>query len=167
MTQLTQITQVEQTADINTNLQNLLNSQNSAGNLSSVSFIGKQITAPGSQVSLTSGNQSALSFTLPSAAANVSVQISDAKGNIVNTLTQGATAAGTDSITWNGLNAQNQPVPSGTYSYTVSGMDASGNTITGTPVIQGQVTGVNLSGTTPVLTVNGQNVPLTSVVQVQ
>jgi flagellar basal-body rod modification protein FlgD len=167
VTQLTQITQVEQTADINTNLQNLLSSQNKAGNLSSVSLIGQQVTAPGSQISLTSGSPSTLSFTLPSAAAGVSVQITDANGKTVSTLTQGATAAGTNSITWNGLDASNQPLPSGTYSFTVSGIDASGQTIQGTPMIQGQVTGVNLSGTTPVLTVNGQNVPLTSVVQVQ
>ncbi len=167
MTQLAQITQVEQTADINTNLQNLLDSQNSAANFSSVSLIGQQVTAPGSQVSLTSGSQSTLAFTLPSAAAQVTVQISDANGNTVSTLTQGATAAGVNSIAWNGLNASNQALPTGTYTFTVTGTDASGQTIQGTPMIQGLVTGVNLSGTSPVLTVNGQNVPVSSVVQVQ
>jgi flagellar basal-body rod modification protein FlgD len=167
VTQLAQMNQLEQTADINTNLQNLLNSQNSAANLSSVSLIGQQVTAPGSQVSLTSGSQSTLAFTLPSAAAQVNVQITDANGNTVSTLTQGATAAGVNSISWNGLNASNQPLPTGTYTFTVTGTDASGQAIQGTPMIQGLVTGVNLSGTSPVLTVNGQNVPLSSVVQVQ
>lgn len=167
VTQLAQITQVEQTTDINTNLQNLLSSQNSAANLSSVSLIGQNVSAPGSQVSLTSGSQSTLSYTLPSDVEKVSVQISDANGNIVNTLTQGATAAGTNSISWNGMNASNQPLPSGTYSFTVTGIDASGQAVTGTSMISGQVTGVNLSGKTPVLTVNGQNVPVSSVVQVK
>ena len=167
VTQLAQMNQLEQTADINTNLQNLLNSQNSAANLSSVSLIGQQVTAPGSQVSLTSGSQSTLAFTLPSAAAQVNVQITDANGNTVSTLTQGATAAGVNSISWNGLNASNQPLPTGTYTFTVTGTDASGQAIQGTSMIQGLVTGVNLSGTSPVLTVNGQNVPLSSVVQVQ
>jgi flagellar basal-body rod modification protein FlgD len=167
VTQLAQITQVEQAADINTNLQNLLTSQNKAANLSSVSLIGQNVSVPGSQVSLTSGSKATLSFTLPSAVEQVSVQISDANGNPVNTLTQGATAAGTNSITWDGKNSANQSLPSGTYSYTVTGVDASGQTIQGASMISGQVTGVNLSGTTPVLTVNGQNVPLSSVVQVQ
>ena len=167
VTQLAQITQVEQTYDINSNLQNLLSSQNNAGNVSSVSFLGKQVTAQGSQVSLTSGNQSTLAFTLPSAATQVSVQISDANGNTVRTLTQGATAAGTNGVTWDGLNNSGQTLPTGTYSFSVSGLDANGQAIQGTSMIQGQVTSVNLTGTSPVLTVNGQDVPLTSVVEVQ
>ena len=165
--QLAQLTQVEQTYNINTNLQNLLSSQNNAGNLSSVSFIGKQVTAQGSQVSLTSGSPTALGFTLPSNAAQVSVQINDAGGNTVRTLTQGATSAGSYSVSWDGLNNAGQPLPSGTYSFAVSGVDAYGQKVQGTSMVQGQVTGVNLSGTTPVLTVNGLDVPLTSVVQVQ
>jgi flagellar basal-body rod modification protein FlgD len=165
--QLAQITQVEQTYNINTNLQNLLNSQNNAGALSSVSFIGKQISALGSQISLTSGSPSTLGFTLPSAAAQVSVQISDASGNTVRTLTQGATATGANSITWDGNDNSNNALSSGTYSFTVTGLNANGQKLTGTPMIQGKVTGVKLDGTTPVLSINGLDVPLTSVVQVQ
>jgi flagellar basal-body rod modification protein FlgD len=167
VTQLAQITQVEQTYNINANLQSLLSSQNNAGNLSSVSFIGKQVTAQGSQVSLTSGSPSALGFILPSAAAQVSVQINDASGNTVRTLTQGATSAGASSMAWDGKDNSNNLLPSGTYSFAVSGIDANGQTIQGATMVQGLVTGVNLSGTTPVLTVNGQDVPLTSVVAVQ
>jgi flagellar basal-body rod modification protein FlgD len=167
VTQLAQITQVEQTYDINTNLQSLLSSQNNAGALSSVSFIGKQISALGSQVSLISGNPSTLGFTLPSNAAQVSVQISDASGNTVRTLTQGATAAGANSITWDGNDNNNNALSSGTYSFTVTAVNANGQKIAGTPMIQGKVTGVKLDGTTPVLSINGIDVPLTSVVQVQ
>jgi flagellar basal-body rod modification protein FlgD len=165
--QLAQLTQVEQTYNINTNLQNILNGQNNAGNLSSVSFIGKEITAQGSQVSLTSGTPSTLGFTLPSAAAQLSVQISDANGNTVRTLTQGKTAAGANSIAWDGLNSAKQPLPSGTYSFAVSGIDASGQIIAGSTTVHGKVTGVKLDGTTPVLTVNGLDVPLTSILEVK
>ena len=165
--QLAQLTQVEQTYNINTNLQHLLDSQNNAGTLSSVSFIGKEITAQGSQVSLTSGAPSTLGFTLPSAASQVTLQIIDANGNPVRTLTQGATSAGANSTAWDGMNDAGQPLPSGTYSFAVSGTDASGQKITGTTMIRGKVTGINLSGATPVLTVNGLDVPLTSVVEVK
>jgi flagellar basal-body rod modification protein FlgD len=165
--QLAQLTQVEQTYNINTNLQNLLNSQNNGTSLSSVSFIGKNVTAQGSQVSLTSGNPTTLGFTLPSAASQVAIQIQDASGNTVRTLTQGATAAGANSITWDGMNSTNQLLPSGKYGFTVSGVDASGQTIQGTTMVQGQVTGVDLSGDTPVLVVNGVNVPLSTVLSVK
>ena len=167
MTQLAQITQVEQTYNINTNLQSLLSSQNNAGSISSVSFIGKQVTAQGSQFTQTSGSPSTLGFTLPSDAAQVSMQISDASGSKVRTLTQGPTSAGAGSMVWDGLNDAGQTLPTGTYSFAVAGTDATGQTIQGTTLVQGQVTGVNLSGTTPVLTVNGQSVPITSIVAVR
>jgi flagellar basal-body rod modification protein FlgD len=165
--QLAQLTQVEQTYNINTNLKNLLNSQSNGTSLSSVSFIGKGITAQGSQVALTAGNQASLAFTLPQASSQVTVQIRDANGNAVRTLTQGATAAGVNNIAWDGMNASNQPMPSGIYSFGVSGIDASGQTMQGSTMVQGQVTGVDLSGDTPVLVVNGVNVPLSSILSVK
>ncbi len=82
--QLAQLSQVQQTYNINTNLKNLLTSQNNGTTLSSVSFIGKNVTAQ-----------------------------------------QGDTT------------------------------------------VQGVVTGVDLSGDTPVLNVNGASVPLTSVISVK
>jgi len=56
VTQLAQISQVEQTYNINSNLQSLLAGQNSASSLSSVSLIGKVVSAQDSQVALTSGS---------------------------------------------------------------------------------------------------------------
>jgi flagellar basal-body rod modification protein FlgD len=167
VTQLAQLSQVEQTYNINNNLQGLLAVQNSANSLSSVSLIGKVITAQGSQVALTSGSPTTVGMNLPSAVTGVSVEIKDASGKVVRTLTQGATAAGVSSMTWDGRGDANQVLPSGTYSFTVSGTDASGEKIQGTPMIQGQVTGVRLSGATLVLTVNGQDVPLSSVIEVK
>jgi flagellar basal-body rod modification protein FlgD len=165
--QLAQLTQVEQTYNINTNLKNLLNSQNNGTSLSSVSFIGKNITARGSQVTLNSGSPTTLGFTLPSAASQVTLKIQDANGNAVRTLTQGATAAGANNIAWDGMNASNQPMPSGVYNFTVSGIDSSGRTMQGSTMVQGQVTSVDMSGDAPVLVVNGVNVPLASVVSVK
>ncbi len=165
--QLAQLSQVEQTYNINTNLQNLLASQNNGNTLSSVSFIGKSVTAQGSQVALTSGTPATLGFTLPSAASQLTVQILDGSGKTVRTLTQGATPAGSGSIVWDGQNDTGQTLPSGNYSFAVSGTDASGQTIQGTTTVQGQVTGVDLSGTTPILIVNGMSVPLTSIISVK
>ncbi len=167
VSQLAQLSQVEQTYNINTNLQNLLASQNNGNTLSSVSFIGKSVTAQGSQVALTSGTPATLGFTLPSAASQLTVQIQDASGRTVRTLTQGTTQAGSGSIVWDGRNDTGQTLPTGTYSFVVSGADSSGQAIQGTTMVQGQVTGVDLSGTTPILIVNGMSVPLTSIVSVK
>jgi flagellar basal-body rod modification protein FlgD len=165
--QLAQITQVEQTYNINTNLQSLMAAQNSANSLSAASLIGKVVSAQGSQVALTSGTPSTLNFTLPTDAKQVTVQIKDASGKTVRTLTQGATATGAGNIAWDGKDDSNNTLASGTYSFSVSGTDASGQTIQGTSMIQGQVSGLKMSGSTLVLTVNGLDVPLSSIVEVK
>ncbi len=165
--QLAQLSQVEQTYNINTNLQNLLSSMNNGTTLSSVSFIGKNVTALGNQVALTSGTPTNLGFYLPSAASEMIVKIQDASGSTVRTLTQGATAAGSGSIAWDGKTDSGQTLPSGTYSFAVTGVDASGQTFTGTSMVQGTVTGMDLSGTSPLLIVNGMGVPLSYIVSVK
>lgn len=165
--QLAQISQVEQSYNMNTNLQSLLAAQNGANSLSAISLIGKVVSAQGSQVALTSGTPSTLNFTLPSAATGVTVQIKDANGNVVRTLTQGATATGAGSIAWDGKDDNNNTLASGTYTFSVSGTDASGQAIQGTSMVQGQVSGVRLAGSALVLTVNGVDVPLASVLEVK
>jgi len=165
--QLAQLTQVEQTYNINTNLKNLLSSQNNFSSMSAMSLIGKNITTLGSQVLLSEGGQASLEFTLPSDATQLTLQIKDATGKAVRTLTQGATSAGVNNINWDGMNDDGQPVPAGNYTFAVSGLDATGQTISGTPLFRGRVTGVNLEGDSPVLTVNGIYVPLTSVLEVK
>jgi flagellar basal-body rod modification protein FlgD len=165
--QLAQLTQVEQTYNINTNLKNLLSSQNNFSNMSAMSLIGKNITTLGSQVVLAEGGQPSLDYTLPSDATQLTVQIKDATGRTVRTLTQGETSAGVNSTGWDGMNDDGQPAPAGTYTFEVSGLDATGQAISGTTLFRGRVTGVNLEGDTPVLTVNGIYVPLTSVLEVK
>jgi flagellar basal-body rod modification protein FlgD len=165
--QLAQLTQVEQTYNINTNLKNLLSSQNNFSNMSAMSLIGKNITTLGSQVVLAEGGEPSLDYTLPSDATQLTVQIKDATGRTVRTLTQGETSAGVNSTSWDGMNDDGQPAPAGTYTFEVSGLDATGQAISGTTLFRGRVTGVNLEGDTPVLTVNGIYVPLTSVLEVK
>ncbi len=165
--QLAQLTQVEQAYNTNTNLQNILSALNGGSNMSAVSFLGKDVLAPGSQITLTDGGQPALNFRLAQAVAQNQIVITDANGSTVRTLTQGQTAAGDYTVTWDGKDNNGNSLPAGTYGFAVSGTDASGNKITGTSLIQGTVTGVKLDGSAPVLTVAGVDVPLSSILSVK
>ncbi len=167
VTQLAQMSQVEQAYDTNTNLQSILASLSDNTYMSSVSFIGKTVTAPGSQISLTDGSQPTLNYNLSQAASQVEVDITDAGGNVVRTLTQGQTPAGSQTISWDGRDANNNALPAGTYTFTVKGTDASGNSFSGTPLIKGVVTGVKLNGSMPVLTIGGTDIQLSDVIAVE
>jgi flagellar basal-body rod modification protein FlgD len=165
--QLAQLTQVEQAYNTNTNLQNILNALNGDTTSTAVSFIGKEIFAPGSGITLTDDGQATLNYRIDQAAQQVQVVITDANGNIVRTLTQGPTAAGDCSIAWDGRDNDSKPVPAGTYSFAVTGNDSAGNALSATPMLRGTVDGVKLDGSAPILTVAGADIPLSYVLAVK
>ncbi len=167
VTQLAQMTQVEQAYNTNTNLQSIIASLSDNTYMSSVSFIGKTVTAPGSQITLTEGSQPILNYSLSQAASQVEIDIKDASGNVVRTLTQGQTAAGSQTISWDGRDANSNALPAGSYTFTVKGTDVSGNSFSGTPLIKGVVTGVKLNGSMPVLTVGGTDIQLSDLIAVE
>ena len=163
VTQMAQLTQVEQAYDTNTNLQSLLSAVNSSSSLSAVSFIGKTITAQGSQVNLTQGGQVQLNFNMAGAANQVQVAVQDSNGLTVRMMTLGATPAGDGSVTWDGKDNNNNSLSAGTYSFNVTGVNSDGSTFAATPLIKSVVDGVNLVQGSPVLTSGGIDVPLASV----
>ncbi|HKZ16710.1 MAG TPA: flagellar hook capping FlgD N-terminal domain-containing protein [Geobacteraceae bacterium] len=165
--QLAQLTQVEQAYNTNSNLQNILNALNGDTSSTAVSFIGKEILAPGSGITLTDAGQQTLNYRIGQAAEQIEIVIKDASGNIVRTLTQGQTASGDHSVAWDGRDNNNNPLPAGTYSFAVTGTDSSGNSLSATSMIQGTVDGVKLDGSAPVLTVAGVDVPLSYVLAVK
>ena len=164
--QLAQLTQVEQAYNTNTNLQNLLNQGSNSTTMAAVSMIGKQVEAAGSQVNLVSGTPASINYNLAQAANQVSVTVKDANGVTVKVLNSSATGAGKGSVSWDGTNSAGTQVPSGPYNFSVSAIDASGNAVASTPLVRGTVTGVDMSGTDPVLSIGSVNVNLTDVTSV-
>ncbi|WP_136524421.1 flagellar hook assembly protein FlgD [Geomonas ferrireducens] len=166
ISQLAQLTQVEQAYNTNTNLQSLLSQGNNAGTLAAVSLIGKEVEAPGSQVELSSGSASAVNYNLARSATTVTVSILDANGKVVKTIDGGAQGIGNNSVSWDGTDNSGATLTPGAYSFSVSAKDATGNTVTSTGLVRGKVNGVDMSGTTPILSVGSLKLNLTDVTSV-
>jgi flagellar basal-body rod modification protein FlgD len=166
ISQLAQLTQVEQAYNTNSNLEKLISMMNDSSALSSASYIGKEITATGSEVALTSGGEATLSYVVPQSAEKVVVTITDSNGSTVRTITQGETAAGNASLVWDGKNTAGTALPSGKYTFAVSGIDSSGSTFTCGTRIGGKVDGVSFAGSSPALTVGGLEIPFSSILSV-
>lgn len=166
ISQLAQLTQVEQAYNTNTNLTNLLNQGSNNTTIAALSMIGKQVEGPGSQVNLQPGSPAAINFSLAQAASQVSVTVKDASGATVRTMVSGATGTGSGSITWDGNNNAGARLASGVYTFSVSAIDASGNSVNSTPLIKGKVDGVDMSSAIPVLSVGNIKMDLTDVTSV-
>ena len=164
--QLAQITQVEQAYNSNTALQSLITGQNNSATMSSVSFIGKTVTANGNSAAFDGTSPSALQFNLSVPTAATTVTISDASGNTIRSASLGASAAGKGTFTWDGKNDSGTTVPAGAYTFAVAGTTASGSAVAATTYTAGRVDGVSLVNGTPSLTIGAASVALSNIISV-
>ena len=81
--QMAQLTQVEQAYNSNTNLKSLLSALNGQSNMSAVSYIGKTITAQGSDIQLPSSGAAQINYSLDTTADQVQITIKNSSGAVV------------------------------------------------------------------------------------
>jgi len=158
--QLVEFAGVQQQTNTNTLLSQLITIAQGSQVSSASSFVGTTVQATGNQGAIaTAGGTATFGYTLPEAAGNVSVSISDSSGNVVYTGT-GPTASGSNTVSWNGTNSfTGASEPAGTYTIKVTATDANGNPITATPFETGTVTSASISNGTVMLNVGGLQIP--------
>ena len=81
------------------------------------------------ETSVSGGVADDIGFYLSSAAATVTIEISDSAGNAVRTITTASGTEGANEITWDGLDNMGTAVSDGTYTYSVSALDATGDAV--------------------------------------
>jgi flagellar basal-body rod modification protein FlgD len=161
--QLTQMTGVEQQLLSNQLLQQLVTANQSSGLSDAVSLIGKTATASGSSATLTSGTAS-WPYTLSAPAASGTVSVVNSGGTVVWTGALTSLNAGSSTFTWNGKDtAGDQETNGGTYTLKITATDASGAPVTVTSGVSGQVTAAQQVNGVSMVTINGVQVPLSTV----
>ncbi len=156
----------DQTQTLNSQLGTLLTSFNSLLTMNSVNYLGHDVIAKGNSATLQNG-QASFGYSLSAAAANISITVQDSSGNVVWSGT-GPTAAGTNSVTWNGTTSSGTQLPDGgQYTLNVTATDAAGNSVYNYTTFVGTVTGVDSSSGTTMLDVGGVPVSVANIVGVK
>ena len=150
--QLAQFSSLEQLQNMNTQLTALISSLSSTNNSQLVGLIGNAVVANGNSVTV-SGSTTQLAYNLSQNARQGTIKIYDSQGNLVQALAFGSQQAGTNTMNWNTTS-----VKAGTYTFTVSAVDSTGNPVTASTMASGVVTGVTYQNGVPYLSVNGQNI---------
>jgi flagellar basal-body rod modification protein FlgD len=164
--ELAQFSSVEQLTSVNTNLQSLMVAQASSNDTSAASLIGTQVLYNSGSVALGATGGATLYANLGSAAASGTAVITNAAGQTVRTLQFGSEPSGAVQIPWDGTDDQGNALPPGTYTVTITANDSSGNPVTVTSQAEGLVTGVNFSAGYPQLLINGNEVQMSNVDQI-
>lgn len=163
--QLTSYANFDEQQTLNTNLSSLATSFNSLLTLNASNYIGKTVEAKADTATLQNG-QASFGYSLNSAASSVTLSVSDSSGNVVWT-GSGTTTAGSNSFAWDGKTTDGtQLSDGGQYSLSVAATDSSGNAISGYTTVSGTVTGVDSSSGTPMLTVGGTSISISSIIGV-
>lgn len=125
----------------------------------SAALIGKQVTLDGNSLVPNASGQATGAFSLSDAAQAVSVTILAPDGTVAATKHLGALQAGEQSFAWNGGS------PGAGYTFQVSAQGAGGSVVSSTPYTVYTVTGVNASGASPSLNLQGlaSPTPLSSI----
>lgn len=161
--ELVQFSSVEQQIQMNTGLNTLISLQQNAQTTSALGFLGHKVVINGSVAELTNGHATwNYSVNKPSTAT---INISDTTGKVVYSTTQ-AIQPGQQTFTWNGQTSNGNVLADGSYTMSITAVDANGQSVAVATQTQGVVSGVDVSTNPPSLTVNGQSYPLSQILQI-
>jgi flagellar basal-body rod modification protein FlgD len=162
--QLVSFAQVEQQLKTNTDLDQIVSQNKISQATAALSFVGKQVTADGATTQLKKG-VAVWNVTSPKP-ATASISILDQNGNTVwngqQTLNTGAQA-----FSWNGNTSNGTIAPDGLYTLRVVAQDTSAQSVNVSMQFTGTVTGVDLSGTQPLLQVGSSYLTIPQVSAIQ
>ena len=165
--ELAQFSSLEQLTEINSGIEGLTSIGQEQQLIGAVNFIGKTIEATGTAVSLTEGEASSVTFSLPEDASTCMVNVLDSSGNIVRTVDLGATTAGDVEFTWDGKDYDGNTQDDGQYQVAVTATNADGDVMTVTSTMTGVVSGIQqVSGTYYLDIGNGRYVAFTDITNV-
>lgn len=168
--QLAQFSSLEQLQNMNDNLQqdiqwNYLLSQ-TISNTMATSLIGRTVRADSSMLYIKDGGTAKVAMTLDRPVTDLTVTIRNENGTVVRTISRDDTPAGDLVIDWDGTDDTGSQCAAGTYTVEVSATDVNGNSYTPDQFIEGLVSGVTYRDGIALLNVNGQQLPLASVLEV-
>lgn len=160
--QLVQFSSVEQQIATNTSLNQLIQLTQASGVLQSTSMVGHQVAVTSDHLTLQNGS-AGLQFTAPSDGPVAIAIYNDSGTKIADALVDAK--AGSNSWTWNGMNANGTQMADG--SYKVAVMGSVGGTATALPfTVVGTATGVQQNSGSLTLQMGGLSVDFSAVKQV-
>lgn len=142
--QLAQLSTVNGINRLNDTLSSLVASFGASQYLQAANLVGRDVLAPGEQITLAGGRASG-GFNLPESAENVVVTITDAGGQRVRAQSLGQLAAGAQRFEWDGKTDAGADANDGKYAVSVTAT-IGGKTVPLDALASGKVTGIVSGG---------------------
>ena len=165
--QMTQYSQLEQLSEMNEKFDDLTESMTALASTNELDYLGTEIEAEGYTLYKSGDDVTALYLTLDEDAADLTLNIYDSSGNIVDTLTYSDLEAGTTLFSWDGTDYDGADCDDGYYFAVATATDEDGAEIDCTTTTTGTVTGIPHTDDGVILTLSdGRTVNMTDVTYV-
>ena len=168
--QLAQFSSLEQLLNINSTLEksqggNLLLAQVISNSLAA-NLIGKNVKASGDNFYHISGNSEKINFALENDAKNVTIEIRDINGLVINKMVENELKKGENWVEWDGKDLSGVPASSGNYTIDIVAKDYLNNDVGVIKYITGKVDAVRFVDGKAYLLVNGNKIDISNVSEV-
>jgi len=164
--QLAQFTALEQMTNVNSNLEILQKLQTASQNTSSLNLIGKIVESYGNAFRHSANSSETLSYSLASDAESVRIDIFDITGSQIDMVRIDNQTQGKNNASWDGFDKQGNPLPAGTYSFTVKADNQAGVPIAVDTFSSGLVSDVVFGEDETYVIVNGKELPISTIKRV-
>ncbi|MEE9442142.1 MAG: flagellar hook capping FlgD N-terminal domain-containing protein [candidate division Zixibacteria bacterium] len=168
--QLAQFSSLEQLENMNRNMIDSLNYDfllsQTISNTMATSLIGRSVRADSSQLYLETAGAADIAVDLDKAATELVITIKDIDGNVVRTINKNGLTPGDHLINWDGTDNNGVQASSGVYTIDIVAKDTNGNSFTPRQYLEGKVSGITYKEGLALLNINGQQIPLSSVREV-
>lgn len=163
--QLVQFSGVEQQIKSNSYLEDLITSTEAQSVNTAVNYLGSTVRVAGVATTLENG-QASWDLVTSSAAPDSTITIYDANGTEMYS-TRTSVDRGESSFTWDGKTNDGTDAPDGVYSIQVIGNTSDGDNVPIYTAVRGEVTGVDFTGSEPVLQLGEVRANLNAVMDIQ
>lgn len=154
--QMAQLSQSSGIAEMNTTLKAIASRLGATTTSDMMAWVGRTVQTEGNVAYPGSDGSLSGSIDLGADAANVSVTIQNANGEVLKTVDLGAQKQGTIDFQWDGTTDSGDPAGVGPFTIRTSARNGEGGTVTATPLVWAPVTSVTMSSNgTPLLTLPG------------
>jgi flagellar basal-body rod modification protein FlgD len=120
VTQLAQISTISSIEDVTSTLEGISGQISAAETLQASALVGNGVLIDGNVIQVDSGVATTFGVTLDGDADSVSVTIKNSTGTVVRTLDEGSMSAGTQSLSWDGLQDDGTTAADGAYTFSIS-----------------------------------------------
>ena len=115
--QLAQFSTVEGVEKLNSSMETMLSGYQSSQALQASSLVGRKVIVPSDKAVVDTSEAFKASLVLPTSSSNVSANVYDSAGTVVNRINMGQQEAGNVSFMWDGKDSSGKTLPPGTYKF--------------------------------------------------